>query len=865
MPDLRQIAAYAAGLYGIPQGAFVAQLDVESGFQNLPGGAGEQGIGQFMPGTWTDTWNKHPELSAHYGNLSDPSGRNNNEASIFAAAALMSDLYKQAGGDYRKALYGYNAGPGRMNNPPASTVNYANSIMGATGADSPTLGGVANAPGSQGAGGVADFFGGLFGGGGSSNGGGNGGLTFVTGPGGRIFAMDEYGVVSDYNPDTGGGGGEYHSPEWRPGELELEQQGLADSRWYDQQQAQNAAQQNANDLYLGQQGAQNDAQQNADWYAINDRQNQLTQRDQDLAQKKADADRAVDWYSAISDNQNRQLAEQHQWQLGQAQLQLDNDKAQWQRDYDLLTNATNMRGQDIDMRGQDIGALTDQMNAGINREQNYMDYNLGLGQLGLGAVGAETDRYSAEADAQLGQQGNMLDFMGMNLDAEAQYNNSLIAKYQQDIAAYRAIGDEQNAQATEQRLIAAQNQNSALEWMRIMNDANQSSTGLGGAANAATQLATGLGGIEQQRNEMLTGLAANPRDWVQLQYALGNDLGDILSGVAPGAQSVMNIGDDATLGAGFDQLMGQLNQRPDLPLFQQASDIISRLADWSSDPTHGGQMPSLQDILNIGQVSAGGVGGQPLPQLQGPDLQGPQQYSFPGLNLDPNWSQMPQFGQGYLPEASSSFQMPGYVGAPDMNQILTGMPNPYSAQLPMPPAGSGYAPIPTNMGGSTAVPGLPSQQRPGASIGAGPGSVAPVGGPAQIPMPSPTTPTTPVGGGPYDPNDPQHTGPGQYDMSHPGAQHLTLPDGTPYRRDPSGGGEIDKPGYEPGLLLSNEQNDILNRARKNTKGYTGPDWHGTPKKVNPPPKKKATTKKAAKTPGYSPAAQAILDKQKARK
>ena len=71
--------------------------------------AGAQGIAQFMPGTWSGAWNPW-----RLGSPFDPA------VAIRAQARLMAGLLRQFGGDVERALAGYNAGPGRARQPPAS-------------------------------------------------------------------------------------------------------------------------------------------------------------------------------------------------------------------------------------------------------------------------------------------------------------------------------------------------------------------------------------------------------------------------------------------------------------------------------------------------------------------------------------------------------------------------------------------------------------------------------------------------------------------------------------------------------------------------------------------------------------------------
>lgn len=101
----------AAKATGIPEAVVAAQIEAESSFNpNAVSPAGAEGIAQFEPGTF-----------AAYG-----SGSPFDVGDAFAAyAKYMSALLKQEGGDVRKALEAYNAGPGNL---PAGS-GYANLIL----------------------------------------------------------------------------------------------------------------------------------------------------------------------------------------------------------------------------------------------------------------------------------------------------------------------------------------------------------------------------------------------------------------------------------------------------------------------------------------------------------------------------------------------------------------------------------------------------------------------------------------------------------------------------------------------------------------------------------------------------------------
>lgn len=120
MPDYQNIARQYAQQYGIDPSVFVNQIRAESGFNpNAVSPAGARGIAQIMPAT-ARGWGVNPD---------DP------VAALDAAAKNMARYVKSYGGDYRKALAAYNAGPGAVQKyggvpPYKETQNYIKKILG---------------------------------------------------------------------------------------------------------------------------------------------------------------------------------------------------------------------------------------------------------------------------------------------------------------------------------------------------------------------------------------------------------------------------------------------------------------------------------------------------------------------------------------------------------------------------------------------------------------------------------------------------------------------------------------------------------------------------------------------------------------
>lgn len=122
----KQLAEEDAAKWGIPPALYVAQIQQESHFDpNASSPAGALGIAQFEPST---------AALYHFDPL-DP------VQALNGGAHFMSDLYNQFGQNYAKALAGYNAGPGAVDDAVAAcnaswlscmnleTQSYVNIIM----------------------------------------------------------------------------------------------------------------------------------------------------------------------------------------------------------------------------------------------------------------------------------------------------------------------------------------------------------------------------------------------------------------------------------------------------------------------------------------------------------------------------------------------------------------------------------------------------------------------------------------------------------------------------------------------------------------------------------------------------------------
>ncbi|MDM7324647.1 MAG: lytic transglycosylase domain-containing protein [Thermus sp.] len=109
---------YARG-FGLDPYLVAAVVWTESAYcPHARGGAGELGLGQFMPGTWTRTTGAPPEWRVHP------------EWALWATAKHLRELYA-ATGDWRLALAAYNAGLGavRSGRIPTSTKRYVELVL----------------------------------------------------------------------------------------------------------------------------------------------------------------------------------------------------------------------------------------------------------------------------------------------------------------------------------------------------------------------------------------------------------------------------------------------------------------------------------------------------------------------------------------------------------------------------------------------------------------------------------------------------------------------------------------------------------------------------------------------------------------
>ncbi len=106
-----------AQAFGLPPHLLVTLVWVESRFcPQAVSPKGAVGLGQVMPDT-ARAMGIHPARLTHA------------DWNLYASARYLRQQYLRFG-DWRRALYAYNAGPGRAYDPPAVSVRYAQDVLG---------------------------------------------------------------------------------------------------------------------------------------------------------------------------------------------------------------------------------------------------------------------------------------------------------------------------------------------------------------------------------------------------------------------------------------------------------------------------------------------------------------------------------------------------------------------------------------------------------------------------------------------------------------------------------------------------------------------------------------------------------------
>lgn len=674
--NLRSEAIAAANRYGIDSDLFVRQMQQESGFsidvalgRDLSS-AGAGGVSQFMPDTWTAVVGQHPEIGAN----PNPSGRFDPIMSLNVGAAHMSDLLQQFG-NYRDALVAYNAGPGRVGQPLfGETQTYINNILGGEGMQHEGNGvfnprnlfGSANLSiqealdriGPVPAGTDLETY--LL----------NNGFIPIPGQPGRFFDTNVDEIV-DFAPPAGPGG----PSDIGPLGLDLQNRRL-------------------------------------------DLENRKLETQEELERLQLDLQEARSLRENAIAQQNIQIAIQQEeritfFEARAVQLQQQQQEIDFQ--LQSLQLGLTERGQDITQRGQDINAQLTQLQLQYQDLDSQRRDAIARGDQQLAARIEQRMGFIAESSNAIAQGQQNVDVAGLDLQGQIAENRFQIDLFSQQWQAARAQGDLQGQQDAELRLRAAQQQQTALQQQSLALDAQ----GLGvQAQTSGGNILTQLANTEQQRLSELQRLSSNPRDFAQLQFALGGGesfIQNLLGGIAPGAQSVTQIGDTPTLGAGFEQLVSMLGQRP---AFESALGVGQNLGNFQVPETI-----SLEDILALGALPPL----QPLPQFPGaPELspievQDVPQLQFPELPpFEFNPPPPPQIGP--TPEETFASLIASGMSAFEANrrlqEMFSGAPPPL--QLP-PPIGA--APAPPSLPAPPPLQLPPGQQaptfQPSQSVGTG--------------------------------------------------------------------------------------------------------------------------------------------------
>ena len=447
-----------------------------------------------------------------------------------------------------------------------------------------------------------------------------GGITTQTGPGGRVFVFDEWGsVIDSYFPTAGssGGGGGGGGSSWLPGEYELQQRKLD----LDQQQ----------------------------------QQNQVAMADLDRAMQQAIANQDNARILQLEGERNRLSRDQFNYQ--QVRDQIDSEMAQqnfWQGN----------RGQDISQRGQDIGAGLDVL--GLQNQQYGWQMQDAINRAQLQQTG------------QLDQRGQDISQRGQDLDSQIAYGNQQIQLYAQQRQDALDRGDLALAQDVEQRMRGEMQQNAYLQSQSIqMRGFEGGNTALQGAGNISANLAASLGQQQTQRASDLARTMANPRDFAQYQYMIGNGpsfLEQIASGQPMTGQSAVQGTGIPALGEGFNQGLAAMMDRPELALYEQAANQARQLGDRAGQAPQmdldylmgfGNNLPDLAPMPgqvnapNVQRPYAAPVARETLPTPV--DVKPPSmQYTPPPREAgpDPTWVLSPEQKQTFEDFSAAAPQVP---------------------------------------------------------------------------------------------------------------------------------------------------------------------------------------------------------------
>ncbi len=184
-----------------------------------------------------------------------------------------------------------------------------------------------------------------------------------------------------------------------------------------------------------------------------------------------------------------------------------------------------------------------------------------------------------------------------------------------------ANGQLELARQTEARIAAMQERQFALDQF-IQQAQLQLDAQLGGAQGLAG-IGTSVGNQSVQRQQFLSNLAANPRDFEQLQIALGGGssfLDAISQGQRPEGQGINRAQENLPLGQGFLDLLSAVTARPEDAFFNEAAEGFRNIQPITPQTfAHGGKMVTDEPIVGIGMTS-----GRPRFTLGEPTAQFPQ-------------------------------------------------------------------------------------------------------------------------------------------------------------------------------------------------------------------------------------------------
>ena len=236
-----------------------------------------------------------------------------------------------------------------------------------------------------------------------------------------------------------------------------------------------------------------------------------------------------------------------------------------------------------------------------------------------------------------------------------------------------------------------------------------------GSAQGLAGIGRDVGNQSVQRQQFLSNLAANPRDFEQLQIALGGGssfLDAISQGQRPEGQGINRAQENLPLGQGFLDLLSAVTARPEDAFFQQAAEGFQNI---QPPPTrqfaHGGKLVTDEPIVGMGINS-----GQARFTLGEPNAQFPQG-APEELNITPLTSP---------PGAAGGVPVPG--PQPPIREEVRGIaPLPTGGPLAPPPAPMSLDDALAGFGDTTFTTDLlRASQQPGATFTPPPPPPAPL-------------------------------------------------------------------------------------------------------------------------------------------